>query len=242
MSRSVLILGGSTGIGSASVEKFLQAGDQVTIISRTNPSISGVEHISMDLSQSSEVEIKLKEVNKEFDVIVNNCGGPKTGPALEASSEELLKAFNMHLLSYQKIIARFAPAMIEKKYGKIVNIISVTAKIPIANMLVSNTLRGAVLNWSKTLSLEFGPSQINVNNVLPGYTYTDRLKEVIDTNAKAKGVESEVLAEKITSEIPFGRFAKPEEVANVVFFLASDEASYVNGCSIPVDGGWTRCN
>jgi len=241
--RKALILGGSKGIGLETLKNFNLKGIRTVVLSRSAPEFKSdtVQHINADFNDISQVKKAYKSLsNKKFDILINNCGGPATGPGLEATQDDFLKAFQTHLFTFQEITKKVVSDM--EAGGRIINIISVTAKVPLPNMIVSNTLRGAMLNWSKTLSKELGPLGINVNNVLPGYTYTERLKEVIEKNSSAMGISSEDFEKRLIHQIPLGRFGKPEEVAAVISFLASDAASYVSGVSIPVDGGWTVCN
>lgn len=173
--------------------------------------------------------------------VFNNSSGPATGSIEESCNEDYLKAFESHLFTSNEIVQAVTPQMKKNGGGRVVNIISVTARIPLENMVVSNTLRGAMLNWSKTLSKEMAKHNITVNNVLPGYTLTERLEEVISGVSSNLNITKDEYANKIISQIPMGRFGKPEEIGAVVAFLLSDEASFITGASIPVDGGWTPC-
>ena len=172
-------------------------------------------------------------------ILVNNTGGPPAGPALGAATEEFVRAFSNHLLCNHILVQAVVPGMKEAKYGRIINIISTSVKMPIRGLGVSNTIRGAVANWSKTLSLELGAFGITVNNVLPGASMTGRLEAIIrDRSEKQKKTEEQVIHEMI-SEIPAGRISSSEEVAAAVAFLASPAAGYINGINLPVEGGRT---
>jgi 3-oxoacyl-[acyl-carrier protein] reductase len=173
------------------------------------------------------------------DILVNNTGGPAPGPAHEASTEAFEAAFRLHLLSYQTLVRAVVPGMKERKYGRIVNIISTSVKQPLPNLGVSNTIRGAVANWSKTLANELGPHGITVNNVLPGATSTERLTAIIRNKAKATGRPEDSVREEMMHEVPLRRFAKPQEIAYAVAFLCGPSGAYINGINLPVDGGRT---
>jgi 3-oxoacyl-[acyl-carrier protein] reductase len=188
---------------------------------------------------------QLKQVIQYFakdrtaHILINNTGGPPAGTALDAAPEEFLKAFSSHLICGQILVQALVPGMKKEKYGRIINIISTSVKIPIRGLGVSNTIRGAVANWSKTLSLELAPFAITVNNVLPGTTMTGRLETIITNNASKTGKSVDEAKQKMIDEVPAGRISEPHEVAAVVAFLASPAASYVNGVNLPVDGGRT---
>jgi 3-oxoacyl-[acyl-carrier protein] reductase len=172
-------------------------------------------------------------------ILVNNTGGPPAGPLSEAQPHELEEAFRMHVLSYQYLALAVLPGMKAAGYGRIINIISTSVKQPIPGLGVSNTIRGAVANWAKTLSLEVAPWGITVNNVLPGYTETDRLHSLIQQKAADAHESYQTVAERMQRSVPAGRFGQPEELANAAVFLASPLAGYINGVNLPVDGGRT---
>ena len=172
--------------------------------------------------------------------MINNTGGPRSGAIIEANLEEFESAFTQHLKCNHVLAQLLVPFMKSEQYGRIINIISTSVKEPIEGLGVSNTIRNAVGNWSKTLSFELGAFGITVNNVLPGFTETERLNEIINIKANKAGVSFEEMEEVMKTYTPAKRFAKPEETANTVVFLASEAASYVNGVNIPVDGGRTK--
>jgi 3-oxoacyl-[acyl-carrier protein] reductase len=198
-------------------------------------------YLSVDFSNPAEVKKKVEEfVSKHtIHILVNNTGGPPAGQAIDSNPEDFLKAFSNHLICNQILAQAVVPGMKKEKYGRIINIISTSVKVPLRGLGVSNTIRGAVANWSKTLSLELGPFGITVNNVLPGATMTARLESIINTNAQKKGISFEEARQDMIKEIPMGRISEPHEVAAAVAFLASPAAGYINGINVPVDGGRT---
>lgn len=248
--KSVIVCGGSKGIGAATVEYLLARNYHVICVSRTKGSLEesilsnpNFKLYLTDLSNLDQRKNLISEVSKLDSVwgLVNNASGPSTGPAHEASREEYLKSFDTHLFASDELVKAILPILKSNGGGRVVNIISVTARIPLENMCVSNTLRGAMLNWSKTLSKELGKFNITVNNVLPGYTETERLLEVIQGVSSKSGISETEYSAKIIGQIPMGRFGRPEEIGAVAGFLLGDDASFINGASIPVDGGWTPC-
>jgi len=172
-------------------------------------------------------------------ILINNTGGPPAGSAIDASTAEFVSAFSNHLLCNHILTQALVPGMKQGGYGRIINIISTSVKIPIAGLGVSNTIRGAVANWAKTLSNELAPYGITVNNVLPGSTMTGRIGFVIKSRAQKTGKPEEVIRNEMIDEIPAGRMADASEVAAAVAFLATPAAAYINGINVPVDGGRT---
>jgi 3-oxoacyl-[acyl-carrier protein] reductase len=158
----------------------------------------------------------------------------------KASTEDLLSAFNLHLISYHKILGVILNGMKNRKSGRIINIISTSVKQPLNGLGVSNTIRGAVANWAKTLANELGPYNITVNNVLPGATNTGRLQEIIKNKATKLNLSEKEIENQMAIQVPLKRIAEPIEVANAVVFLASNKASYISGVNLPVDGGRTK--
>jgi 3-oxoacyl-[acyl-carrier protein] reductase len=173
-------------------------------------------------------------------ILINNTGGPAGGPVFSASLDEFESAFTQHLKSNHMLAKAVVPSMKTAGYGRIINIISTSVKQPLDGLGVSNTIRGAVANWSKTLANELGEFGITVNNVLPGATGTERLTQIINNKANKTGKTVEEVTKIMQSAVPVKRFAKPEEIANAVAFLASPAASYINGVNLPVDGGRTK--
>jgi 3-oxoacyl-[acyl-carrier protein] reductase len=178
-------------------------------------------------------------MKNEIAVLVNNTGGPPAGQAIDASPEDFLAAFTSHLLCSQILVQAVVPGMKKNSYGRIINIISTSVKIPIRGLGVSNTTRGAMASWSKTLSLELAPFGITVNNILPGSTKTGRIDFVIRSQAAKSGKSEEEVRNQMISEIPAGRMAEASEVAAGIAFLATPAAGYITGVNIPVDGGRT---
>ncbi|HQS05562.1 MAG TPA: SDR family oxidoreductase, partial [Daejeonella sp.] len=168
-------------------------------------------------------------LNNQIDILINNTGGPAGGKAIDARTDEFINAFNMHLICNQILVQAVSPAMQKNNFGRIINIISTSVKTPLKGLGVSNTIRGAVASWAKTLALELGPFGITVNNVLPGFTMTGRLESLISTIAERENKSKEAVMKDMISTIPAGRIADSHEVAAAIAFLASPAASYING-------------
>lgn len=249
--KRALVSGSSSGIGAAVAQELASLGCQVTLLARDQEKLSSVlkslpnqghTMISCDLSNTSDIQTHVEKALKDgpFQILVCNAGGPPAGLLIDASEEDFLNVFKIHLLGNQKLAQLLVPGMKKSGYGRIVNIISTSVKAPIAGLGVSNTIRGAVANWSKTLSMELGEFGITVNNVLPGFTATPRLETLKPNMAKKRGISLEQLEKEWIECVPLRRVAQPVEVASAVAFLASPAASYINGINIPVDGGRTQ--
>ncbi len=198
-------------------------------------------YLVADFSRPDEVrEIITKHVAAlPVHILVNNTGGPPGGPITDAAEEAFVKTFNQHLICNHILTKAVIPSMKKDGYGRIINIISTSVKIPLKNLGVSNTIRAAVAGWAKSMANELGQFNITVNNVLPGFTRTQRLDSIIADSAKNKGKTIVEIENEMQGETPMKRFGEPEEIAAMAAFLASPAASYVNGTSIPVDGGRT---
>jgi 3-oxoacyl-[acyl-carrier protein] reductase len=202
---------------------------------------NGCEYLVADFSKPEEVKKVVSDyvASNPIHILINNTGGPPGGPIADAKEEEFYSAFTNHLINNHNLVQAVKQSMIDGGYGRIINVISTSVKIPLTGLGVSNTIRGAVANWSKTLANELGIHQITVNNVLPGATETERLTSIISNKASKSGATEETVAAKMAGAVPMNRFAKPEEVANAIAFLASPAAAYINGINVPVDGGRT---
>ncbi|HEX5626171.1 MAG TPA: SDR family oxidoreductase [Saprospiraceae bacterium] len=252
--KHALICGASKGIGKACAFALAGAGASVTVIARNTelleelihrlPKSGHQEHraLSADLSDPDDLDKKVHALvlSHPVHILVNNSGGPASGPVLTAASAAFEQAFRQHLISSHVLATRLAPGMKMDGYGRIINIISTSVKQPLDNLGVSNTIRGAVANWAKTLSNELASDHITVNNVLPGATETERLMEIIHREASHQQTTADAVSAKMIAAIPMKRFAKPEEIANAVLFLASPLAAYITGINLPVDGGRTK--
>lgn len=251
--KYALVCGSTAGIGKATAIALASEGTKVTLVARNEDKLKQViaelpnsrnhSYIVADFSKPEELQHKVSDfINKNhgFHILVNNTGGPAGGPVFSAKIEEFEKAFTQHLKCNHVLAQTVVPFMKKEGYGRIINIISTSVKQPLDGLGVSNTIRGAVANWSKTLANELGQFGITVNNVLPGATDTDRLAEIIKNNSTKTGQSEEESANAMKSGVPAKRFAKPEELAHAVTFLASACASYINGINLPVDGGRTK--
>ncbi|MCB0476988.1 MAG: SDR family oxidoreductase [Crocinitomicaceae bacterium] len=254
--KTAVVCGATQGIGEATAKEIASLGAKIVIVARNQEKlekvksdldkINGLENdfIVADFSDvqnvKSGIEAWLSKGNSA-QVLINNTGGPAGGPANQAGLDEFTSAFQMHLLCNHALVQALLPGMKEAGYGRIVNVISTSVKQPLPNLGVSNTIRGAVANWSKTLANELGQFNITVNNVLPGATDTVRLKSIIETKASKTGEQVNDIANQMANASPMKRIARPEEVANAIAFLASPAASYINGINVPVDGGRTGC-
>jgi 3-oxoacyl-[acyl-carrier protein] reductase len=236
--KRALVCGGTSGIGEAAAKAIRDCGADVVILSR---SASGNNTISCDLEDLDSLTVSVnKEIenNGHFEILINNSGGPPSGPLINAKPRDFEKAFLRHVLASQTLVQLVLPGMKEANYGRIINIISTSVKEPIVGLGVSNTIRGAMASWSKTFSKELPPS-ITINNVLPGFTATERLEELKQTLSKQKGISPNEVEKAWLGTVPEGRLADPSELGQVVAFLASPAASFVRGVSLPVDGGRT---
>ena len=251
--KRALVCGSTQGIGKAAAIELALLGAAITLMARNeemlrktvlelpNPHAQEHEYIVADFNFPDLVKTTIESYPKKstISILVNNTGGPSGGHIVEASPEAFLSAFNSHLLCSHHLVQALMQGMKEGGYGRIINVISTSVKIPIRGLGVSNTIRGAVASWSKTLSLELAAFGITVNNVLPGTTMTARLDYVMRNTAAKSGKTFEEVKAEMIAQIPLGRISTPEEVGSVVAFLASPAAGYINGTNIPVDGGRT---
>lgn len=252
--KRALVAGSTQGIGKAIATQLAEAGAEVIAIARNEdklkevvvafPTQNGQKHryLVADFSNPNQVKEAITELIKTTNpihILINNTGGPPAGLAIDADVEAYLSAFHQHLVCNQILAQAVVPGMKAANYGRIINIISTSVKQPLKGLGVSNTIRGAVANWSKTLATELGPFGITVNNVLPGATGTERLTSIIDNKSTKTGASKEEVAKDMLAAIPAGRFGEPEEIAFAATFLASPMASYINGINVPVDGGRT---
>lgn len=251
--KYAVVCGSTQGIGLAVAEELSLLGASCTLIARNEDALKAAIHgLDISLRQQHNYLVadfskpeSLKEViaahvdSHPVHILINNTGGPPGGPITEATEDAFLATFNQHLICNHILAKAVIPSMKKEGYGRIVNIISTSVKIPLRNLGVSNTIRGAVASWAKTLANEVGQFNITVNNVLPGFTSTQRLSTLIDSIAKRGNAVAAEVEKGMVEEVPMKRFADASEVAAVAAFLASPAASYVNGVSIPVDGGRT---
>ena len=252
--RHALVCGASEGIGRATAHELALLGASVTVMARradvlaevaaSLPAKAGQSHgvLAADASDIDGLRGKVQALagRSPVHILVNNGGGPPPGSAHEASTDAFVDAFTQHLLANQARVQAVLPGMRAAGFGRIVNIISTSVREPIANLGVSNTVRGAVASWAKTLAGELGPDGITVNNVLPGYTRTQRLEQILAERSRATGKSEADIAAGMLATVPAGRFAEAAEIAAAVAFLCSPEAGYINGVNLPVDGGRTK--
>lgn len=249
--KHALVCGASEGIGRAAAHELALLGADVTVLARRADALqkvadalprSGAQRhgwIAADVSKGDDLRTRIEALvaDKPVHILVNNTGGPPGGPAHGAEVAAFLDAFNKHLVANHILVQIVLPGMQAANWGRIVNVISTSVKEPIAGLGVSNTVRGAVASWAKTLSRELAPHGITVNNVLPGYTETARIEQIVHDRARAQDKSEDAIVAAMRATVPAGRFAKPEETGGVIAFLCSPAAAYVNGVSLAVDGG-----
>ncbi len=254
--KRALVCGSTQGIGKAVAMELATMGAAVTLLARDEEKLKQVKselpqqhgqlhsYMVADFNQPDHLKSLMSSFIQRsgpVHILINNTGGPPAGPVNAAKVEEFLAAFNSHLICNHILAQACIEGMKLSGYGRIVNIISTSVKQPLPNLGVSNTIRAAVANWSKTLANELASYAITVNNVLPGATATGRLGSIINGKAIKTGVSEDVVKSEMLHEIPMKRFAEPHEIASAVAFLASPAAAYITGINVPVDGGRTSC-
>jgi 3-oxoacyl-[acyl-carrier protein] reductase len=251
--KYALVCGSTQGIGKATAKVLATEGVHVTLCARNEDRLKTVleelpkhrnhDYIVADFSDPEtlkEIVSDYIKTNHGFHILINNTGGPKGGPVFSADLEEFQTAFTQHLKCNHVLAQLAVPFMKSENFGRIINVISTSVKQPLDGLGVSNTIRGAVANWSKTLANELASFGITVNNVLPGATATERLNQIIQAKSVKTDTSIEDISNQMRNSIPAKRFAKPEEIANAITFLTSECASYINGINVPVDGGRTK--
>ena len=252
--KTALVCGSTQGIGWASALELAKLGANVVLMARDEGKLKSLlSELPVDLNQNHSFLVadfsnpeQVKDTVAKFcasnpiHILINNTGGPPGGLISEADSSEFISAMNLHLISYHGMVQQVIDGMKKANYGRIINIISTSVKQPLNGLGVSNTIRGAVANWAKTLANELGQFNITVNNVLPGATNTARLNAIIENKAKKINSSAEEVLNTMQNEVPLKRVAEPQEIASAVAFLASPAASYINGINLPVDGGRTK--
>jgi len=251
--KNALVCGSSKGIGKAAALELAALGANVTLLARSVGLLTDLlgeldrqqgqhhDYLQADYSDRPDLEQKMQALTatKTIHILVNNTGGPPSGPIIDATPAAFEQAFHNHLICNHLLAQAVVPGMRAAGYGRIINVISTSVKAPLNNLGVSNTVRAAVANWAKTLAGEVGKYHITVNNVLPGFTKTERLSGLIDVWSGQQELEQEVLMERMKQTVPLGRFGEPHEIGGVIAFLASPAAAYISGTNITVDGGRT---
>jgi 3-oxoacyl-[acyl-carrier protein] reductase len=251
--KHAVVCGSTQGIGLAIAEELALLGATCTLIARNEKTLKDVvgrlstkfhqqhKYLVADFTQPDELKkiIASHVEHNSVHILINNTGGPPGGAITDATEDAFLNAFNQHLICNHILVKAVIPSMKKEDFGRIINIISTSVKIPLKNLGVSNTIRGAVASWAKTMANELGQFNITVNNILPGYTRTQRLNAIVGDASRSKNKSTKETEKEMQQDTPMKRFGEPVEIAAVAAFLASPAASYVNGASIPVDGGRT---
>jgi 3-oxoacyl-[acyl-carrier protein] reductase len=254
--KNAIVCGSTQGIGKAVAKELALLGANIILVARNLQALNevckeldvsnGQQHYYLvaDFSIPPQLKLVLEdfiELNEiDINILVNNTGGPAGGLIESAKTDDFVQAFSSHLICNHILVQTVIEGMKNSGYGRIINIISTSVKQPLNDLGVSNTIRGAVASWSKTLANELGQHGITVNNVLPGATNTARLKSIMENKASSTGESTDAIKKNMANQVPLKRIAEPEEIANAVAFLASPAASYINGINVPVDGGRTK--
>lgn len=253
--KTALVTASSKGIGKAAAEELASEGCHVAICSRNKAELENTaEEIKRkynvdvswsvcDLNKSADIENTYNVVLKQFrkiDILVNNCGGPIPGFFRDISEDDWISAFEQVFLSAVRFTNYVIPGMVAKQWGRIINITSISVKQPIDNLILSNSLRTGIIGFAKSLSNEFAKYNVTVNNIAPGYTLTNRLYDLAVSRAKTSGLSHEEVLADMAKQVPMNRLARPEEIGALVTFLCSNQAGYITGNTIHVDGGWVK--
>jgi 3-oxoacyl-[acyl-carrier protein] reductase len=249
--RHALVCGASAGIGRAAALALARLGASVSVLARSedkllalvprllNAGASSARHRVVDMEDRPALRAAVEGVISEagpVHVLINNSGGPPSGPILQADEEDFLRPFGRHVLAFHLLVKLVLPGMHAAGYGRIVNIVSTSVREPIPGLGVSNTVRGAVAAWAKSVSRELPPG-VTINNVLPGYTDTERLGALRLAVSRRSGKTPEQVEADWLASVPEGRLGRPDELAAAIAFLVSPAASFIRGVSLPVDGG-----
>ena len=247
--KKALVGGSSKGIGLGIANELANSGASVCLMARNEsrlkeivgqlPNSSNHSYLVVDFSKFEEYKLKIEEYvqNNHIDILVNNTQGPPAGNSLSKNIDSYQEAFDLLFKSVVHTTSLVIPKMQKNKWGRIINVTSVSVKEPLNYLVLSNSIRSAVVAWAKSLSVDLGPDGITVNSILTGYFDTERIKELNKEKSKSlKITETEVL-DKMKSLVPASRLGRPEEYGYLVSFLSSDKAAYINGASIPIDGG-----
>jgi len=252
--KTALVCGASRGLGAAIAKELASLGANVIALARNEDRLISLlttldrakqqqhDYIVADTFETEELKNKIRGLlNKGivFHILINNTGGPAPGPMIDTNALDIENAFRSHLVTAHILAQLLVEGMKQSGYGRIINIVSTSAKQPITGLGISNTVRAAVANWAKTLATEIGRFGITVNNVLPGYIHTNRLDDLFAKQAATANSSVDEIIKRNISSIPTGRLGKPEEIAAAVAFLSSPSASYINGINLLVDGGKT---
>ena len=249
--KHALVCGGSEGIGRATAYELALLGAEVTLLARRaevlrevaaalpTPQAQRHDWLTADMRNPASLHMQVEALTAErpVHILINNTGGPPGGPAHTASAGAFEAAFAQHLLANHALVQAVLPGMRARGWGRIVNVISTSVREPIPNLGVSNTIRGAVASWAKTLSRELASDGITVNNALPGYTETARLRQIVSDRAHHSGQTEDAVTRAMLNTVPAARFAQAAEVAAAIAFLCSPAAAYINGVSLAIDGG-----
>jgi 3-oxoacyl-[acyl-carrier protein] reductase len=253
--KTALVTASSKGIGKAIAELLASEGCRVALCSRSKNNLetaanelrrrydTDVTWCVCDLNKARDIENTFAVVKKEFgsiDILVNNCGGPIPGSFRDLKDDDWQSAFEQVLLSTVKFSSLIVPDMILKEWGRVINITSISVKQPIDDLMLSNSLRSGIVGFAKSLSNEVARYNITVNNIAPGHTLTSRLYDLAVHRAKVSNMSHEEVLSDMAKHVPLARLARPEEIASLAIFLASNQASYITGVTIPVDGGITK--
>lgn len=249
-----LVGGATSGLGKAIALQLAACGATVTLMARNQgklktmlqelprPSHQTHDYLIVDFENFDDFQERIQAYfdGKSVDILVNNTHGPAAGPAMDIGVQDYQEAFDLLFKTYCFTTSLALPNMLGNKFGRIINVSSMSVQEPLANMALSNSIRAAVVNWAKTLADEVAPHGITVNNILTGSFDTERLKTLHKKQAEQKGINLEVWRQQAAEKIPMRRFGRPEEYGYLAAFLASKFAAYITGTSIPIDGGALR--